>query len=69
VPAGGFFSVSQIGIFNSITQDAEGQIWFTETASGEVGRLNPITNIIEEFTKPGIRNPAGIATTGAGPTL
>src|SRR5207247_2101908 len=37
--------------------------------SNESGRLNPVTNVFEEFTKPGISTPHGIGTSGAGPTL
>jgi hypothetical protein len=50
-------------------RDAEGQLWFTEPFSNEVGRLNPVTNVFEEFAKPGIAFPSGITTMGAGPTL
>jgi streptogramin lyase len=65
---GSFLTANQVGIFNFITQDAEGQVWFTQTASNEVGQLNPLTNALEEFSKPGITGPSGIASTGLGPT-
>ena len=67
VPGGGFAPCQ--GAANSITSDGEGNVWFTESASDEIGRLNPITNVISEYTKPGVDNPQGIASSGAGPTL
>ncbi len=69
IPSGGLQSFVGFGTPNFITQDLEGQIWFSETASNEYGRLNPVTNVFEEFTKPGISTPHGIGASGAGPTL
>jgi hypothetical protein len=74
IPGGGLQSFTRIGVNNDITEDSEGNLWFSETASHEYGRLNPVTNVFEEFTKgppgdPVIRRPNGIGTSGAGPTL
>jgi hypothetical protein len=69
IPGGGLQSVLQVGTRNYIVEDLEGNFWFSETASNEYGRLNPVTNVFEEFTKPGISQPNGVSTSGAGPTL
>lgn len=71
VPGAGNFTQGigpTLGTPNFITLDAEGNVWFTETGSDEIGRLNPALNVFTEYTKPGVDNPAGIATTGVGPT-
>lgn len=60
-----------------ITADADGNIWFLETNSNEVGRLSggpdallgTADDEICEFTKPGLLNPQQIATTGSGNQL
>lgn len=60
-----------------ITADADGNIWFLETNSNEVGRLSggpdgllgTADDEICEFTKPGLLNPQQIATTGSGNLL
>jgi len=60
-----------------ITADADGNIWFLETNSNEVGRLSggpdgvlgTADDEICEFTKPGLLNPQQIATTGSGNRL
>lgn len=59
------------GTPNYLAFDKEGQVWVSETESDEYGRLNPVTNLFEEFTKPAMAGarPHGIATSGAGPTL
>lgn len=63
------FDESFSGTANFISRDLEGQVWFTETAVNVIGRLNPITNVFEQFTKPGISTPHAIASAGIGPTL
>jgi streptogramin lyase len=71
VPGAGNFAPGvgpTLGTPNFITLDAEANVWFTETGSDEVGRLNPVLNVFTEYTKPGVTNPAGMATTGVGPT-
>jgi hypothetical protein len=62
---------------NNITVDADGNIWFTETNSNEIGRLSSgpdgvlgtADDLICEYTKPGLTNPQQIATTGSGALL
>jgi hypothetical protein len=60
-----------------ITTDAEGNIWFTETGSNEVGRLSggpdriigTADDEICEFTTSGLENPRQIASGGSGNLL
>lgn len=54
---------------DGITVDASGDVWFTESQSAEVGRLNPALNTITEYTKTGLLDPQLIATSGSGATL
>jgi hypothetical protein len=69
VPGGGFQAFVSFGAPNSITKDLDGNILFTESASNEVGRLNPTTNMIDEYTKAGIFNTQAIASSGTGAAL
>jgi hypothetical protein len=69
IPGGGLQGFVGAGNPNFISRDVEGQVWFSETASNEVGRLNVALNAITEFTKPGISGPQAIASSGLGPTL
>jgi hypothetical protein len=67
LPGSGFFSNQPRTPRNYIVRDDDGQVWVTETASNEVGHLDPATNVFEQFTKSGGTNaPAGITTTGTG---
>lgn len=60
-----------------ITADAEGNIWFTESNSNEVGRLSPgpdgllgtADDVICEYTTTGLLNPQQIAAAGTGNLL
>jgi streptogramin lyase len=60
-----------------ITADADGNIWFAESNSNEIGRLSggpdgiigTDDDLICEFTKPGLLNPQQITTTGFGELL
>jgi len=69
IPGGGLQPFVSAGNPNFISRDLEQQVWFSETASNEVGRLNPVTNVFEEFTKAGINGPQAIASSGIGPLL
>lgn len=69
IPGGGLQATVSFGTPNFITGDVGGNIWFTESASNEVGRLNPGTNVIDEFTKAGLGRLDAIASSGAGATL
>lgn len=73
VPGGGFLNSSNtnvgFGTPNFISRDLDGKIWFTETASDEIGRLDPTTNVIDEYHKDGIDGPQSIATSGSGSGL
>lgn len=69
IPGGGLQGSFSVGTPNYIVRDLEGNLWFSESASDQYGRLNPLTNTFEEFTKLGISNPHGIGTSGLGPTL
>ena len=51
---------------NGIVIDTAGNVWFVETGSNSIGRLNPGTNEICQFTKVGISRPQLIATSGSG---
>src|SRR5437773_2833270 len=50
-----------------ITADANGNIWFSESNSGKIGRLSG--NEICEYTTPGLSNPQQIVTVGSGDQL
>lgn len=60
-----------------ITTDANGNIWFTESNSHEIGRLSAgpdgvlgsADDLICEYTKLGLANPQQIASTGSGSQL
>lgn len=69
VPGGGFTACCPFGTPDSITVDLEGNVWFTESTSNEVGRLHPTTNVIDEYTKAGVDTPHAIATSGTGASL
>lgn len=60
-----------------ITTDTDGNIWFTQSNSNEIGRLSAgpdgilgsDDDVICEYTKPGLANPQQIASTGSGSLL
>jgi len=60
-----------------ITTDTNGNIWFTQSNSHEIGRLSAgpdsvlgsVDDLICEYSKEGLANPQQIASTGAGDTL
>lgn len=73
-----FFSTTVFAVFapsgfsptpDGIQVSDDGNVWFTESVSSKVGRLNPTTNVISEFTKSGLATPQLIATTGTGDKL
>lgn len=69
IPGGGLTTLLVGGVADYIVEDLEGNLWFSETRGNEYGRLNPVTNVFEEFTKAGISHPHGIGTSGLGLTL
>lgn len=70
VPGGGLFTGASIfATPDGIHIDSGGDVWFTESVSSEIGRLNPSTDDITEYTKAGLSNPQLIATSGSGATL
>ena len=60
-----------------LTTDAEGNLWFLETNSNEIARLNAGADSVLgteddevcEFTSPGLLTPQQIAVAGSGPAL
>ena len=67
VPGGGFGGGAGTGgLGNGITIDADGDLWFTEFLSNEVGRLNPTTNVIDEYNCAGLTRPGLIESSGTG---
>jgi hypothetical protein len=55
---------------NGIATDTAGNIWSDESASSEVGRLNPATGEFCKYQQPGFtKAPQQIASTGSGSTL
>ncbi len=60
-----------------LTTDDNGNVWFTESGSNEIGRLSAgpdgvlgsADDVICEYTTPGLANPQQIANTGAGNLL
>lgn len=60
-----------------ITTDANGNVWFTESNSHEIGRLSAgpdgvlgtADDVICEYSKEGLLNPQQIASTGSGNSL
>jgi streptogramin lyase len=68
-PETGAFSLTPTeGFPRQIAVAADGKIWFTERFTPQaVGRLDPATNVVTEFTvTPGV-GPEGIAASPAGP--
>ena len=54
---------------DGVAFDSAGNLWFTESVSNEIGRLNPSTGEMCEFTKAGLTNPQLIASSGSGGLL
>src|SRR5213593_184677 len=60
---------------NYITVDLEGQVWFTETQTNKIGRLDPATNRITEYERKDaggqtiIVGPQNISSSGIGSSL
>ncbi|MBI4603065.1 MAG: thrombospondin type 3 repeat-containing protein [Planctomycetes bacterium] len=70
IPGGGLStSLSTGNLPNGVTVDAEGDIWFCETSSNEIGRLTPATDTMREYTKTGLSNPQLIESGGSGGLL
>ncbi len=70
IPGGGLAS-GFVGLAaNGIALDSAGNVWFGESASNEVGRLNPGSNEICKFTQAGsTASPQQVASSGSGSTL
>lgn len=74
---GNFTPCCPFGTPNFITRDAEGNIWFTQSASDQIGKLRAgpdntlgtADDVIDEYTKAGVDNPHAIASSGSGATL
>lgn len=64
VPAGGF--TSSVGFLNNnaIAIDDDGNVWFSETDTGHVGRLDLTTNTISEYLGATIGGPRQVAASG-----
>ncbi len=78
VPGGGLGAPFSFGPTpNGITRDADGKIWFTESASNQIGRLSAgpdgilgtADDLICQYTKTGLSNPQLIATSGSDASL
>ncbi len=70
VPGGGLFTGTSIfATPDGIHIDSNGKVWFTQSVSSEIGRLDPVGDVITEYTKPGLSNPQLIATSGSGAKL
>ncbi len=62
---------------NGVTTDADGNVWFAESSSNEIGRLSAgpdgvlgtADDLICEYTTSGLTNPQQITTTGSGRQL
>jgi hypothetical protein len=62
-------SFTDLDIPDGLDIDSQGNVWFVETQSNEVGRLDTGTNTITEFTKPGMNRPQQIGVRGQGGSL
>lgn len=69
VPGSDSFQGAFVGLPNSIVKDGDGDIWFTQSASGEVGRLDPVENTFDEYRHASDANPQGLAASGSGSSL
>jgi uncharacterized repeat protein (TIGR01451 family) len=71
IPGGGFQPFVSFGTPNYIAVDPRtSEVWFTETDSNEVARLNPGTGCFDEYSKPPlVDHPHAVAVSGAGATL
>jgi hypothetical protein len=54
---------------DGIDVDSAGQIWFVETQSNQVGRLDPAASLITEFTGLDVNGPQQIAAAGSGSSV
>ncbi len=50
---------------DGITIDADGNIWFSETDTSQIARLNPVSNEICEYTNSEVGEPRKIAVSGS----
>jgi len=69
IPGGGLTLGLSFQTPDGVSFDTAGNLWFTESTSNEIGRLNPSTGEICEFTKAGISNPQLVASSGSGSLL
>ncbi len=69
IPGGGLLSGLSSATPDGVNFDSASHLWFTQAASTLVGRLNPVTGEISEFTTTGVSNPQLIASTGSGALL
>jgi DNA-binding beta-propeller fold protein YncE len=66
IPGGGLSSAG-FETPNGIDIDADGKVWFVESESNEIGRLDPVTNEICEYASASVSDPQLVATTGLTP--
>jgi hypothetical protein len=59
-------SLADLDIPDGLDIDAQGNVWFVETQSNQVGRLDPSANTITEFTKDGMARPQQIGVRSQG---
>lgn len=69
VTGGGLQDFLSFATPNGVAFDSAGNLWFAESDSNEIGRLNPSTGEMCEFTKTGLLNPQLVASSGSGGSL
>jgi hypothetical protein len=69
ITGGGLNSNGPYTTGDGLAVDRAGNVWFAETDSNEIGRLNPTTGEMCEFTKNGLLSPQLVATSGSGGLL
>ncbi|TDI53306.1 MAG: hypothetical protein E2O97_00675 [Acidobacteria bacterium] len=66
--AGNFQNSVGFGIPNGITLDQDGNVWFSETTSDEVGKLDLSNDCFDEYTKATLDAPQDVSSSGSGAT-
>ncbi len=69
IPGGGLTPGTPFQTPDGIEIDADGNVWFVASTGSKVGRLNPSTNVIDQFSKPSVSNPQLVASSGSGTSL
>jgi hypothetical protein len=54
---------------NGIDLDSAGNVWFAQTQSNEIGRLDPVSGKVTEFTGTGVLNPQQVGVRGSGSSV